>query len=34
VFGDDDLNTSVGRLMFVYGWNPADENVYRIMGGH
>ena len=34
VFGDDDLNTSMGRLMFVYAWNPADENVYRIMGGH
>lgn len=34
VFGDDDLNTSIGRLMFVYAWNPADENVYRIMGGH
>ena len=34
VFGDDDLNTSIGRLMFVYGWNPADEKVYRIMGSH
>jgi len=34
VFGDDDLNTSMGRLMFVYGWNPADENVYRIQRGH
>jgi hypothetical protein len=34
VFGDDDLNTSIGRLMFVYGYNPADENIYRVQGGH
>ena len=34
VFGDDDLNTSIGRLMFVYGWNPADENIYRVQGSH
>lgn len=34
VFGDDDLNTSMGRLMFVYAWNPADENVYRLQRGH
>jgi hypothetical protein len=34
VFGDDDLDNSVLRLQFVYGWNPTTENAKRLKSGH
>jgi hypothetical protein len=34
VFGDDDLNTFVLRLQFVYAWNAASENAKRLEHGH
>jgi len=30
VFGDDDLNTFVLRLQFIYAWNAASENSKRL----
>ncbi len=30
VFGDDDLNTFVLRLQFIYAWNAASENTKRL----
>ncbi len=32
VFGDDDLDNSMFRLQFVYGWNQADENAKKLQG--
>lgn len=34
VFGDDDLNNSVLRLQFVYGWNPTTESAKKLRSGH
>jgi hypothetical protein len=34
VFGDDDLNTAVFRLQFIYAWNAASENAKRLEHGH
>jgi len=34
VFGDSDLNNSVLRIMFVYGWHPTLENSKKLQGGH
>ena len=34
VFGDDDLDNSMFRLQFIYGWNKADENMKKLMRGH
>ena len=34
VFGDENLETSSIRLQFVYGWNPASENMKKLMEGH
>jgi hypothetical protein len=34
VFGDDNLNTFVLRLQFVYAWNAASENAKRLEHGH
>jgi hypothetical protein len=34
VFGDNDLNTLVLRLQFVYAWNAASENAKRLEHGH
>ncbi len=34
VFGDENLKTSVIRLQFVYAWNPAMENMKKLMQGH
>jgi hypothetical protein len=34
VFGDENLETSIIRLQFVYGWNPASENMKKLMQGH
>jgi len=34
VFGDDNLDNSILKLMFAYGWNPANENAKKLMGGH
>ena len=34
VFGDDDLNTFVLRVQFVYAWNAASENAKRLEHGH
>jgi hypothetical protein len=32
VFGDDNLETSVIRLQFVYAWNPVSENAKKLQG--
>jgi len=34
VFGDDDLDTSMIRLQFVYGWHSASENLKKLKKGH
>lgn len=34
VFGDDDLNSFVLRLQFVYAWNAPSENAKRLEHGH
>ena len=34
VFGNDDLNTSMVRLQFVYGWHKDFENIKKLQGGH
>lgn len=34
VFGDDNLETAVLRLQFVYAWNAASENAKRLMHEH
>ena len=34
VFGNDDLDTSMVRLQFVYGWHPAMENIKKLQHGH
>ncbi len=33
VFGDDDLDNSMFRLQFVYGWHKATENTKKLMQG-
>lgn len=34
VFGDNDLNTSMIRMQFVYAWHPTSENMKKLRGGH
>lgn len=34
VFGDNNLETSVIRLQFVYAWNRAEENAKKLGAGH
>jgi hypothetical protein len=34
VFGDESLETSVGRIQFVYLWNQDNVNVKKLMQGH
>ncbi len=34
VFGDSDLDTSMFRIQFVFGWNAAMENFKKLTGGH
>jgi len=34
VFGDDDLDNSMFRLQFVYGWHQDNENTKKLQGGH
>ena len=34
VFGDDNLDTSLIRIQFVYGWHQSDENAKKLMQGH
>jgi len=34
VFGDDDLNSAVFRVQFIYAWNAASENAKRLEHGH
>ncbi len=34
VFGDNDLDNSLIRIQFVYGWHAAMENIKKLMGGH
>ena len=34
VFGDEDLNNSMVRLQFVYGWHKDFENIKKLQGGH
>ena len=34
VFGDNDLDTSMFRIQFVFGWHEAMENFKKLTGGH
>jgi hypothetical protein len=34
VFGDDDLDNSIIRLQFVYGWHRDFENIKKLQRGH
>ena len=34
VFGDDNLDDSILKMMFAYGWNRSNENAKKLMGGH
>jgi hypothetical protein len=34
LFGDEDLDNSILRLQFVYGWNKPTENSKKLKGGH
>ncbi len=34
VFGDKDLDTSLFRIQFVFGWHAAMENLKKLSGGH
>ena len=34
VFGDDNLDNSILKLTFAYGWNPANENAKKLTEGH
>jgi hypothetical protein len=34
VFGDDDLDNSMVRLQFVYGWHRDFENIKKLQRGH
>jgi hypothetical protein len=34
VFGNDDLNTSMVRMQFVYGWHKDFQNIKKLQGGH
>jgi hypothetical protein len=34
VFGDDNLDTSLIRLQFTYGWHRSDENAKKLQHGH
>jgi len=34
VFGDDDLDNSILRLQFVYGWHRDFENMKKLQHGH
>ncbi len=32
VFGDDNLDNSIVKMMFAYGWNRANQNAKKLMG--
>jgi hypothetical protein len=34
VFGDSDLDNSMIRLQFVYGWHRDTENIKKLQQGH
>jgi hypothetical protein len=34
VFGDENIETSVGRLQFVYAWSTSNVNSKKLMQGH
>jgi hypothetical protein len=34
VFGDDDLDNSLIRIQFVYGWHQTTENAKKLESGH
>ena len=34
VFGDSDLDTSMFRIQFVFGWHEAMENLKKLTGEH
>jgi len=34
VFGDNNLDNSILKMMFAYGWNPANENAKKLTKGH
>jgi hypothetical protein len=34
VFGDDDLDNSMIRLQFVFGWHRDNENIKKLQRGH
>jgi hypothetical protein len=34
VFGDSDLDSSMVRLQFIFGWHRDNENIKKLQGGH
>ncbi len=34
VFGDDDIDNSMFRLQFIFGWSQANENAKKLQSGH
>jgi hypothetical protein len=34
VFGDEDLDSSMARIQFVFGWHPDFENIKKLQQGH
>jgi hypothetical protein len=34
VFGDEDLDSSMIRLQFIFGWHPDNENIKKLQQGH
>jgi len=34
MFGDDNLDNSMIRLQFIYGWHRDYENIKKLQGGH
>jgi hypothetical protein len=34
IFGDSDLDSSLIRIQFVYGWHPLTENTKKLQQGH
>jgi hypothetical protein len=33
-FGDSDLESSMVRLQFIFGWHRDNENIKKLQGGH
>ena len=34
IFGDSDVDSSLIRIQFVYGWHPISENMKKLQQGH